>query len=149
MVEEMAKVTREAREATELLIEILHVNKRRFQGAAKDFGLSPQQCVVVLNLPPGQTMPMNAFAEILMCDASNVTGIVDKLEARGLVRREQGEDRRVKVLRLTADGEAMHTSMKERMLTPPAWIADLERDDLRALRDVLRKVSELTRRHKD
>ena len=149
MVEEMAKVTREAREATELLIEILHVNKRRFQSAAKDFGLTTQQAVVVLNLPPGQTMPMNAFAEILMCDASNVTGIVDKLEARGLVRREQGEDRRVKVLRLTPDGEGMHTSMKDVMHTPPDWIADLERDDLRMLRDVLRKVSELTRRPKD
>jgi len=145
MVQEMAKVTREAREATELLIEILHVNKRRFQAAAKDFGLTPQQSIVVLNLPPGQSMPMNAFAEILMCDASNVTGIVDKLEARGLIRREQGEDRRVKVLRLTPDGEGMHTALKERMLTPPDWIAGLERDDLRALRDVLRKVSELTR----
>jgi DNA-binding MarR family transcriptional regulator len=149
MVEEMAKVTREAREATELLIEILHVNKRRFQAASKDFGLTPQQTVVVLNLPPGQPMPMNAFAEILMCDASNVTGIVDKLEARGLVRREQGEDRRVKVLRLTPDGEGLHTTLKERMLTPPDWIADLERDDLRALRDCLRKVAELTRRPKE
>jgi DNA-binding MarR family transcriptional regulator len=149
MVQEMAKATREARETIELLTEILHVNKRRFQAAARDFGLTPQQSVVVLNLPPGQNMPMNAFAEILMCDASNVTGIIDKLEARGLVRREQGEDRRVKVLRLTPDGEALHATFKERMLTPPDWIADLERDDQRVLRDVLRKVAELTRRAKE
>jgi DNA-binding MarR family transcriptional regulator len=146
MVESMPESGPEAREATELLIEVLHVNKGRFQGFAREFGLSPQQAVTILNLPPGQTVPMSAFADILMCDASNVTGIVDKLEARRLLRREQGEDRRVKVLRLTPDGEDVHTAMRERMHTPPGWIAGLERDDQRALRDVLRKVAELARR---
>lgn len=36
----------------------------------------------------GRPLPMRALAELLGCDASNVTGIVDRLEARGLVRRE-------------------------------------------------------------
>src|SRR5689334_17845429 len=125
----MAKVTKEAREATELLVEILHVQKRRFHAEAKANGLSPQQAVALSSLTPEEPLPMNALADLLMCDASNVTGIVDKLEARGFVKREQGDDRRVKVLRLTSEGDALRTSMRERLLTPPVWVADLERDD--------------------
>ena len=40
---------------------------------------------------------MHEIATRLACDNSNVTGIVDRLEARGLVTRRPGEqDRRVK-----------------------------------------------------
>ena len=45
---------------------------------------------------------MSELANALFCDNSNVTGIVDRLEERGLVRREAAEgDRRVKLLVLT------------------------------------------------
>ena len=48
---------------------------------------------------------MGRLAETLSCDASNVTGLVDRLESRGLVRRApSAEDRRVKVLQLTPTG---------------------------------------------
>ena len=41
-------------------------------------------------------MPMGRLAETLACDASNVTGLVDRLESRGLVRRQpSAADRRV------------------------------------------------------
>ena len=44
---------------------------------------------------------MSSLAELLVCDASNITGIADRLEARGLVeRRSVGADRRVKTLAL-------------------------------------------------
>ena len=40
---------------------------------------------------------MSALAHALHCDNSNVTGIVDRLEAAGLVERRAAEhDRRVK-----------------------------------------------------
>ena len=42
---------------------------------------------------------MGRLADTLSCDASNVTGLVDRLESRGLVRRQPSpDDRRVKVL---------------------------------------------------
>ena len=51
---------------------------------------------------------MSGLAELLFCDASNVTGIADRLEARGLIeRRSAGGDRRVKVLALTSAGEVV------------------------------------------
>ena len=50
-------------------------------------------------------MPMGELASALSCDASNVTGLVDRLESRGLLQRSpSAEDRRVKVLSLTPLG---------------------------------------------
>ena len=139
MVRAMAKVAKEASEATELFIELFQDHKRTMMAVAKEHAFTMQQVVALWNLSPGQGLAMNALAEILMCDASNVTGIVDKLEARGLAKRGQAEDRRVKVLTLTAEGEALREAMHARMAAPPPWILGLSRDDQRALRDILRR----------
>jgi len=48
---------------------------------------------------------MGRVAETLHCDASNVTGIVDRLVAGQFITRQEGElDRRTKTLQLTAKG---------------------------------------------
>jgi DNA-binding MarR family transcriptional regulator len=138
----MKKPSKEAREATELLHEVFMGHKRVFHALAKEHGLSPQQASTLLNLVPGEGCTMNAIAEFLMCDASNVTGIVDKLEARGLARRGQGEDRRVKVLTLTADGAALRDKLREVLHAPPAWLLALSRDDQRTLIDILTRAVE-------
>jgi DNA-binding MarR family transcriptional regulator len=141
----MKKPSKEAREATELLHEVFMAHKRMFHALAKEYGLSPQQASTLLNLVPGEGSTMNAIAEFLMCDASNVTGIVDKLEARGLARREQGEDRRVKVLTLTADGTALRDKLREILHAPPAWLLALSREDQRTLIDILTRANESIR----
>jgi MarR family transcriptional regulator, organic hydroperoxide resistance regulator len=142
----MAKVAKEASEATELFIELFHDHKRTMQAVAKEHALTLQQVAAIWNLAPGQGLAMNALAESLMCDASNVTGIVDKLEARGLAKRGQAEDRRVKVLTLTSEGEALREELRARMGEPPPWILSLSRDDQRALRDILRRGIEGARK---
>lgn len=49
---------------------------------------------------------MGAVARALHCDASNVTGVIDRLVAGQLVtRQESTADRRAKTLQLTAKGE--------------------------------------------
>lgn len=138
----MGKVSKEASEASELLFELLMAQKRRFHTTAKEHGLSPQQAATLLHLEPSQSLTMSAIAELLMCDASNVTGIVDKLEARDLAARGQTEDRRVKALSLTPQGERVRASMREQVMEPPSWLLALSRDDQRALRDSLRRASE-------
>lgn len=142
----MPKLTKEASEAAQAMFELMMAHKRRFHATAKEHGLSPQQAATILNLEPGQGMPMSGIAELLMCDASNVTGIVDKLEARDLAQRGQAEDRRVKVLTLTEQGARIRTLMRERMLAPPAWMLELSREDQRALRDSLRRTADELRR---
>jgi DNA-binding MarR family transcriptional regulator len=59
---------------------------------------------------------MSRLADTLSCDASNVTGLVDRLESRGLVRREPSpQDRRVKVLQLTPTGAQLRAQLLKRM----------------------------------
>ncbi|HKX84462.1 MAG TPA: MarR family transcriptional regulator [Pyrinomonadaceae bacterium] len=51
---------------------------------------------------------MGKMAQAMRCDASNVTGIIDKLLAMGMVtRQEDPNDRRIKTVELTAAGGAL------------------------------------------
>lgn len=136
----MPKLTEVACQAAELLFELFIAHKRRFQAQAKEHGLSPPQAGALWNLEQGG-ITMSALAELLMCDASNVTGIVDKLEARGLAKRVQGEDRRVKVLTLTEEGKAVRETMRAQLLAPPDWLLSLNDGEQCQLRDVLLRAS--------
>jgi MarR family transcriptional regulator, organic hydroperoxide resistance regulator len=86
---------------------------------------------------------MSSLAGKLFCDASNVTGIVDRLEARGLIERRPAEhDRRVKLLVLTDAGERVRSTAERQMTEPPPEIAALPLEHKRALRDALRAAME-------
>jgi DNA-binding MarR family transcriptional regulator len=98
-------------------------------------------------LDPEEPLPMSALADRLFCDASNVTGIVDRLESRGLVERGSAEgDRRVKALTLTNDGVALREQVLAVMNEPPDAIASLSAADQRALRDILARAVERLQR---
>ncbi len=69
--------------------------------------LTPGQMFTLCTLEPGKAVPMHSVCGILHCDASNVTGIVDRLVGLGYIeRRESDQDRRVKAIKLTEAGEA-------------------------------------------
>ena len=86
---------------------------------------------------------MGQLAETLACDASNVTGLVDRLESRGLVRRRPSPaDRRVKVLVLTPMGLELRALLLERMTTPPAALTRLSQREQRALVRLLARLFE-------
>ena len=74
-----------------------------FAAAAARLGLTSAQAKALGAVR--EPVPMRALAGRLGCDASNVTGIVDRLEARGLARRQAAEaDRRVKIVVTTEEG---------------------------------------------
>src|SRR4051812_46480918 len=94
-----------ASEAWALMHELFHASRRRFLAVASEFDLSPPQVRALGVLDPDRPVPMSELADALHCDNSNVTGIVDRLEDRGLVeRRSAAHDRRVKMLAVTARG---------------------------------------------
>ncbi|MCD0484464.1 MarR family transcriptional regulator [Streptacidiphilus sp. ASG 303] len=80
-----------------------------FAAAAARLGLTSAQAKALGAVQ--EPVPMRALAGRLGCDASNVTGIVDRLEGRGLaVRRAAETDRRVKIVVVTDEGrEALHS----------------------------------------
>jgi DNA-binding MarR family transcriptional regulator len=108
----------------------------RFIDVARELGLTPATLAALARIEEPRTM--GDIAEMLRCDPSNVTGIADALEARGLARRRPSTgDRRVKVLELTAKGERMRGRVMAELSEPPDWLRALAEKDQRALRDIL------------
>src|SRR5215203_7217831 len=129
-------------QAWSLMHWMMVTNKHRLFAMAQEFDLAPQQMIALRMLGAGPRK-MSELAQALFCDNSNVTGIVDRLEERGLLRRQAAEgDRRVKLLVLTKDGERMRAEITKRMAEPPPPIASLSEKDQRALRDILKRAVE-------
>ena len=134
-----------AQEAWGLLWRIMQANKPRFMALAQELGLAPMQLHALRLIEPGAELPMSSLAGLLFCDASNVTGIVDRLEARGLIeRRPAAQDRRVKLLALTDEGVRVREAATQQMSQPPPAIAELPLEHQLALRDALRAALEQT-----
>jgi MarR family transcriptional regulator, organic hydroperoxide resistance regulator len=131
----------EACEAWQLLVKFFFTQRADLPTLASEFELSAAQCHVLHLIEPDQPLPMGRLAEALACDASNVTGLVDRLESRGLVRRISGdEDRRVKVLELTPAGVRLRSTVLERMTKPPARLDRLSANEQRALVKILKRL---------
>jgi MarR family transcriptional regulator, organic hydroperoxide resistance regulator len=128
-------------EAWQLLLELFFSERSRVPSIAAELDLSAMQVHVLRLIDPDRPAPMRRLADGLACDASNITGIVDRLEARGLLeRRGARHDRRVKVVAFTARGVEVRGRILERLSEPPAPIARLSVEDQRALCAILRKA---------
>src|SRR5688500_8442585 len=141
MLTATSKASPIAREAWGTVFQISLANRWRLVAAFEQYGLTFPQAHALRLLDPERPLPMNAIADRLVCDASNVTGIADRLESRGLIERRAGAgDRRVKMLALTPAGAEARERVIEAMTEPPAEIAALSPADQRALRDILRRA---------
>lgn len=130
--------------AWQLLVKVFFAQREHLPPDAQKLGLSPVQCHVLHLIEPGRPLPMRRLAETLSCDASNVTGLVDRLEERGLVERlPSPNDRRVKVLRLTSAGENLRTVLLRRMAGPAHPLARLS---VRRQRELVRILESLLQR---
>jgi MarR family transcriptional regulator, organic hydroperoxide resistance regulator len=130
-------------EAWQLLVRFSLSQRANLPGLAAELELSPAQCHLLNAIEPESGLPMGQLAGALSCDASNVTGLVDRLESRGLVeRRPSPADRRVKVLRLTPLGAKLRASLVERMTSPPPTLGRLSQADQQALAKILRRLLE-------
>jgi MarR family transcriptional regulator, organic hydroperoxide resistance regulator len=131
-----------ADQAWALLRELLFAERRRFTEAASAFDLHPAQAGALMHLHEEPGLPMHEIAARLACDNSNVTGIVDRLQARGLVTRRPSErDRRVKYIVPTSLGVEVRDAMRERMARPPAGIERLSVSEQHQLRDLLARAA--------
>jgi MarR family transcriptional regulator, organic hydroperoxide resistance regulator len=129
-----------AGEAWALLARVMFMEgKPRFPMIAAEFDLSPPQAIVMRLL--SEPRPMGDLATAMHCDNSNITGIVDRLEERGLVKREPADyDRRVKLIAVTDAGSRLRDQLNRRFAEPPEAIANLSEADLIALRDILARA---------
>jgi DNA-binding MarR family transcriptional regulator len=137
----MKRAGGDACSAWKLMVQFYFTQREHLPPVAAGLDLSPAQCHVLHRIEPGRPMPMGQLAETLACHASNVTGLVNRLESRGLVRRRPSPaDRRVKVLDLTPTGARLRALMLERMTTPPDALRRLSLNEQRALVRILSRL---------
>ncbi|MEV0734911.1 MarR family transcriptional regulator [Streptomyces sp. NPDC050549] len=130
-------------EVVELIGDVVARFYEDYEDAAGDHSLTGAQArlLSLLSLEP---LPMRKLAQKLKCEPSNVTGIVDRLETRGLVeRRPDPADRRVKLAAATDEGRRMARSLRESLRFAREPLAGLSDDERLALRGLLRRMLEI------
>lgn len=97
------------------LFALLRRIKTAMVEVADAYGMTPVQIGALYAIMHGDTT-MGRVAHTMHCDASNATGIIDRLVAQGLVVRREGEqDRRVKTLHLTLRGREIINEIAQKM----------------------------------
>jgi DNA-binding MarR family transcriptional regulator len=128
-------------QAWQLMIEFFQAQRHHFEKAAAAFDLTKLQAQALHILAYDGPRSMSELAQTLACDASNVTGLIDRLETRGLVeRRSVPRDRRMRMLALTAAGARLHHRLRERIAEPPPAINALRPQLQQRLRAVMLAV---------
>lgn len=90
-------------------IRLLAECYQRFERLSSDhvrtLGLTPSQFDIIATLGNTQGMCFKELGEKTLITKGTLTGIVDRLERKGLVRRVRAEDRRSTIVKLTAAGK--------------------------------------------
>ncbi len=106
-------------------------------------GLTPNDSRALHSLDT-QGKTMQSLAREWVCDPSNATWVVDRLEKRGLAeRRHLPGDRRVRLVALTRTGRDTRDALRQEMYRPPPELLRLERADLEVLVAAVSKLSEI------
>jgi DNA-binding MarR family transcriptional regulator len=88
-----------------------------------------------------QPQTLRSLAALLAADPPYATLIVDDLENRGLAQRiPHPDDRRAKLVQLTAAGRAAAVRVEAMLDEPPAALLDLPPEDLAALARTLERL---------
>jgi DNA-binding MarR family transcriptional regulator len=127
------------RELQELLGTFVAGYVREVGTTANRYGLTAAQTRALALL--AEPLPMRTLADKLYCDASNVTGIIDRLESRGLVQRQADEhDRRIKKVAATAAGHELAIKVYRELYRTREALEVLTPEQRRSLHDLLERM---------
>ena len=130
-----------SRDVLRHLMGVMHAMKAHVASLAANLDLAPSQLAALshLDVPRSQ----RELAESLHFDVSNVTDIVDRLEARGLVvRTVDPHDRRVRRIVRTPEGEVLRRHALDEALATAPTIGSLSASEQRTLCELLGKIAE-------
>lgn len=133
--------------STEMTLNLLYTYDVFHQLATRymaEYGLAKSSLNILMVLRHGSPdgMQLHDLGELLLVSKANITGLVDHLEEKGLVKRVTGtDDRRARFARITRKGEALldefmpvHYENIRRLLH------DLTNDDKQTLIKLLKKT---------
>jgi DNA-binding MarR family transcriptional regulator len=126
-------------EAEAALVDLVDVYDRAYEAAARTVSLSAAHACVLGRLDEGRAM--GALAEELGCDASNITQIVGRLEALGLVTREaHPQDGRARLVSRTRQGDETARRFESAFAFARTAVGRLSLDEQDQLTVLLRKA---------
>jgi DNA-binding MarR family transcriptional regulator len=130
-----------ARRAWRAMSDVVHDHDRKV-AVSQALGLSWARVLTLRRLAT-QPQTLRALADWLTADPPYVTLMVDDLEQRGLVRRKpHPEDRRAKLVTLTAAGRAAAARAEAILDEPPGALLDLPAAELAAVLHVLERLAQ-------
>jgi DNA-binding MarR family transcriptional regulator len=131
----------ESAELVSLLARVQQCISTDIEDALKGHGLSLAKYNILSTLAEaGGRLPFSALVERLGCVRSNVTGLIDRLQEDGLVRRvDHPDDRRMLFAELTEEGHALIA------VAAPHYAAAIERAFGKLTEKQRSKLSELLR----
>jgi DNA-binding MarR family transcriptional regulator len=89
-----------------------------------------------------QGVPSNELAKELSCNASNMTGLIDRMiESNWVYRERSSEDRRVWMVKLTEEGSKLKTTLlPQHQHNINQTMSILNKEELLSLKDILLKL---------
>lgn len=123
------------------LWDFVYAYDAAYDQAARSVGLSSAQACLLKAVAEGPCT-MSDIATKLLCDASNVTQLVTRLEAKGLVRRQPGAaDRRSREVVITPAGAELDSAARAAFAFPQERIKRLPAPARDQLSDLLAALS--------
>ncbi len=131
----------------ETLIYLYTESRRLTKGMAREVGLTGPQLTVIKLLETFDNLSLSSLSERIRAQNSTVTGIIDRMEREGLVRRERSTvDRRVVNIRLSDKGQKLARQIQvEPMEIFRDALASLNPTDLRELMRIMNKCQRFVR----
>ncbi len=141
-----------ARYTTSLWVRFLRFNllsNKRLQDDLEKLDLTPPQFYVLATIGYAGGLPFGEIGEKMMVTVSNLTGIVDRLEEKGLVNRERdAHDRRIVRVRLTEKGSRLYKNtipLFEKSISQ--FFSPLDKSQQKELSSLLRKLIRVSWTH--
>ena len=133
-------MTRSDQQVCDDLIMLLNQTKNAAMQLAEEEGMTRMQLFALYSVYHNGGLAMGQVADVLHCDASNVTGIVDRMVAQDLVvRAESGHDRRTKTIQLTDKGRKVVEQLSG-MLPEKLGCAKLDQEERNCLHRIIQKL---------
>ncbi len=125
------------------LLKVAINAKHGLMNIAEKHNLTVMQMYTLCLLESDNSIPMNLLSSMLNCDASNVTGLVDKLFHHKYIKREENpHDRRAKMITLTPKGAKLCEKIVLALASyQPTSVSELTDSEKQELLNLLSKIS--------
>lgn len=124
-----------------LLSECMQLFEKSSAKRVKALGFTESQFDIIATLGNTSGMTCKELGEKTLITKGTLTGVLDRLESKGLIQRERGEDRRQLFIKLTLEGELQFAQSFPAIVNQGrAMFSDYHDDDFEALEAQLLKL---------